>query len=163
MKSSNLFIIFCFLSLYGQQCKTKGTDTGTVRPALPLQTEKPSSSFTDTLVIVSPSVVFYKPDSLQLEKIRQATDQQVFRGSMHEYRYQVRNARIFLKEHFSSIPVMETKQYRFLLFKTKGGTAHLIDLDTSDPVGMYVFDAKKPPLPVDMTNVDTQVFDYFSR
>ena len=45
---------------------------------------KPPSSNQDTEFIKPPSVVFYKPDSLQLINIKSQTEHWIYEGSMHE-------------------------------------------------------------------------------
>jgi hypothetical protein len=125
---------------------------------------KPPASFTDTIMIEYPAAVFYNPDSLQLQKIKNAMNAMDFEGTMHECFYQQRNARRVIREQYPNIKIIETTKARYLLFKIKGTTLELIDLDTkNEPCGMIVFDGKKKPIPVDMTNVDTQLGFYFSK
>jgi len=124
--------------------------------------QKPGSSFKDSLFVLYPAAVFYSPDSQQLLAIKQVTESAVFQSSMHEYEYQMRNAHAYLKEHWHDIRITDAKNVRYLVFrKTDGGVA-IIDLDHHDPCGMFVFDRVQNPLLIDMTNVDTQVADYFT-
>ena len=121
---------------------------------------KPSATYRDTLELPPFSAVFYRPDSLQLQKIRALTGEQVFTSSMHEYESQVNYATRFLKTDRKDIHVYATDRARFLLFKNKN-KIYTIDLDHYDPVGLFVFDGKKAPAPMDMMNVETQVNEYF--
>ena len=123
---------------------------------------KPSATYRDTLVLPPFSAVFYRSDSLQLQKIRAVTKEQVFESSMHEYDSQVRYASQFLKTQRSDIHVYTTDHARFLLFKNKN-RIYTIDLDHYDPVGLFFFDGKKAPALMDMMNVETQVNEYFSN
>jgi len=44
------------------------------------------------------------------------------------------------------------------------GKVEVIDLNTkNDPCGLFVFNGQKPPLLVDMTNIDTDLGFYFSK
>ena len=126
--------------------------------------EKPPATYPDTLIINFPSAVFYKPDSLQLSRIKALTDTMVFDGSMHEYFYQMRNARIVLKKNWPLVSIIESEKCRYLLFIKKDGTREYIDLDTKyDTHGLFVFDGIKSPVMVDMTNIETIAGFYFSR
>lgn len=123
---------------------------------------KPPSSYNDKLSVPPLSAVFFQPDSAQFTKIESVTDKQIFKGSMHEYEYQIRNARLFLKQHWPYLNVIDTKNIRFLLFQHRNKITDTVDLNRNDPAGMYVFDGIRQPLLIDMTNVETQVPDYFS-
>lgn len=122
---------------------------------------KPPSTFADTLIIDFPAAVFYHPDSVQLVKIKEQTDASVFDGSMHEFYYQMRNARMVIKKTWPELKITEAKNYRYLLFITPGNSRHCIDLDIiSDAYGLLVFNQKKPPLAVDMMNIETGMSFY---
>jgi hypothetical protein len=123
--------------------------------------QKPGSSFRDSLFVLFPAAVFFSPDSAQTIGINKVTDPAVFEGSMHEYYYQVRNARQYMKDHWQKVTLMDAVNFRYLVFRKADGSVTIIDLDRQDPCGMFVFDRIKDPLLIDMTNVDTQVSDYF--
>jgi len=59
---------------------------------------KPPSSFSDTIAIDFPAAVFYNPDSMQLEKIKEITPKNEFESEVHNCFYLMRNARIILKK-----------------------------------------------------------------
>jgi len=125
---------------------------------------KPGSSFHDTLQVNFAAAVFYEPDSMQLEKIRAVTERRIFDGSMHEYFFQRRNAHLFLKEHWPSIRIIDTKHIRYLHFVRSDKASELIDLDQmNDAYGIFVFDPKKKAMQLDMTNIETQVPQYFTN
>lgn len=126
--------------------------------------EKPPSTYPDTLIVSAAAAVFYHPDSLQLARIKAQTDSSVFDGSMHEFYYQMRNARIVIRKTWPALPITESKNYRFILFISKSKTRYCVDLDEKpDPYGMVVFNGKKPPLFVDMTNIETEVSFYLNN
>lgn len=132
-------------------------------PASTVITKQPGT-FQDTLTIHSPAAVFYHPDSFQLVRIKEHTDPMHYEGSMHEYFFQMRNARIVLKKTWPSLTIIEAKKYRYLLFIEKNGKQECIDLDKrNDPYGLFVFDLKKPPRIVDMTNIETDISFYLSE
>ncbi len=121
---------------------------------------KPPSSYEDSLIIDGAAAVFFEPDSAQYLRIREVTDPQVFAGSTHEYSYQMRNAHRFLNANWPRVPVIEAKNVRFLLFR-KSGSPVCMDLNRQDPYGLFLFDGRQDPVLIDMTNIDTQVPDYF--
>jgi hypothetical protein len=123
---------------------------------------KPGSTYGDTLQVTTTSAVFYQPDSIQLTKIRAVTDQRIFDGTMHEFFYQQRNAHLFLKQHWPGLQIVDAKNIRYLQFIKPGNHSEIIDLDKeNDACGMFLFDPAKSPLLIDMTNIETQVPDYF--
>lgn len=122
---------------------------------------KPPAAYTDTLQIDFSAAVFYHPDSTQLLKIKEQTDSAAFDGSMHEFFYQMRNARRVIQKTWPGLKITEAKNYRYLLFVTLDKTRHCIDLDTkNDAYGLLVFNPKKPPQTVDMMNVETEISFY---
>jgi hypothetical protein len=124
---------------------------------------KPGATYQDTLVIPPVSVVFYEPDSIQLDKIRTANDPSVFSAAMHEFEFQIRNARHFLKTYKPRLRILEARNVRYLQF-IGGEHTMVIDLDTrNDACGMYLFDGRQPPHPADMMNVETEVPGYFQQ
>jgi hypothetical protein len=126
--------------------------------------DKPGSSFTDTLTVIMPAVVFYQPDSMQLKRIKMVTDKRIFDGSTHEYFYQQRNAHIFLKKYWPHLRIIDAKNLRFIQFVKADKSFELIDLDKmNDAYGMLVFDTHKPALFLDMTNIESQVPEYFKK
>jgi hypothetical protein len=122
---------------------------------------KPPATYSDTLIINFPAAVFYHPDSLQLLKIKAQTDSMVFDGNMHEFFYQMRNARLVIQKTWPGLKITEAKNCRYILFIKKDNTSECVDLDTrSDAYGLFVFNRKKHPLLIDMMNVETEVSFY---
>jgi hypothetical protein len=125
---------------------------------------KPPGSFSDTITIDFPSAIFYKPDSLQLEKIKAITNTMIFDGMMHDCFYQMKNSRRVLRKYYPRVRIVEVKNARYLLFKKTGDQKECIDLDTkNDPCGIFIFDGYKAPRLVDMTNIGTELGFYFSK
>ena len=123
---------------------------------------KPPSTYQDTLIIEKTAAVFYHPDSLQLAKIKKIVDSLVFDGSMHEYFYQMRNARMVINKSWPDIKIIETKNVRYLLFKKNNNETKCIDLDAKgDPYGLFLFDRKHDPELADMMNIDNELSRYF--
>ncbi len=126
--------------------------------------KKPAATYTDTLLVNFPAAVFYQPDSIQLFRIKAKTDSMVFDGTMHEYFYQMRNARRVIKKNWPQLTIIESIRYRFLLFIKKNITPEYIDLDTkNDSHGLFVFDGKKSPIMVDMSNIETDISFYLKK
>jgi len=125
---------------------------------------KPPSNFNDTMQIDSRVAVFYLPDSLQLEKIKELTDSSIFEAAMHEYFFQMRNARMSIKRDWSLLKIVEAKNIRFLLFKGKDNDSTYIDLNTkNDSHGLFLFQPGKKPHYADMMNIDTELGYYFKK
>lgn len=123
---------------------------------------KPGSSFQNILIVTESCALFYKPDSMQKEKIKAVTEAQIFESSMHDFFYLQRYARRFLKEHWAGLKIINAENVRFLAFIKKDQTPDIIDLDKlDDSYGLIVFNRIKSPLQIDMANVETQVPDYF--
>src|SRR5205085_7055433 len=98
---------------------------------------------------------------LQLEKLKQISEERIFDGTMHEYFFQMRHAGNFLKQFKPQLHVVWLKKARFLLFGKFNHTSTVIDLNNYEAKGLFVFDGKKDPVLIEMTNVETQVSDYF--
>lgn len=137
--------------------QTKSSTTAAVKNNKP----KPPATYGDTLIINFQAAVFYHPDSLQLLKIKAQTDPAVFNSNAHEFFYQMRNARMVIQKTWADLKITEAKNYRYLLFVTADNKRHYIDLDTKNVAyGLLVFNRKKPPLMVDMMNVETEISFY---
>ncbi|QEC69863.1 hypothetical protein FRZ67_22130 [Panacibacter ginsenosidivorans] len=125
---------------------------------------KPYSTFQDTLKVSKPSAVFFHPDSLQLEKIKQQTDSTAFKDLTHVDFYLTQNARNVIRNAWPSLNIIEARSFRYLLFLKKDGSKEYIDLDQYvETFGLFLFDGKKSPKFVDMMNVDTELYFYFKK
>ena len=158
-------MIVCLLG-----CTDQGTST---KKNLPVQTQpdtnsfsykKPPSSFGDTLVITGESAVFYNPDSLQREKIKEITRKNVYESEEHDCFYLMRNARIVLKKYWPQIHIVETSANRYLLFVKADKNNTCVDLNSKgDMCGIFLCDGKKEPELADMMNIETALGFYFSK
>lgn len=169
-KFKNLTNLILFLAPLLLSCNNNsaGKNQPTVTPAhkkFPRQyIAKPPSSFEDTLIIHTPSALFYKPDSVQLEKIKSVNKPMVFEGLMHDCFFQMRNAHTVLKKYYPKIKIIESTKARYLLFVKEDKSDSCIDLNKNNDIcGMYIFNLKKDPELVDMTNVDTELEFYFKK
>jgi hypothetical protein len=125
---------------------------------------KPPSSFQDTMKIDFPAAVFYIPDSLQLEKIKELTDSAIFEAAMHEYVFQMRNARMSISRDLPQLKIVEARNVRYLLFHGKGNDSTYVDLNTKDDShGLFLFQPGKKPHYADMMNIDTELGYYFKN
>lgn len=125
---------------------------------------KPPSGNADTCTISVPSAVFYYPDSLQLEQIKQQTDPSVFTSMMHEYSYQINYSKKIIETTWPKLTVAVCSNCRFLKFLKQNGTHRIIDLNSrNDAYGLYVFDLQKDPVVIDMTNVETGISFYLEQ
>lgn len=125
---------------------------------------KPPAHTTDTLLINFSAAIFYNPDSLQLEEIKSITKPGVYDAMMHEYFYQMRNARMSIKRGYPELKIIEAKNIRFLLFRGKTDDAEYIDLNSkNDPYGLFLFQPGKKPHFADMMNIDTELGFYYNK
>ena len=157
-------LIFVFIHFYSciNTGSPKKNKTEIPANSHAVQNKKPSSSFSDTLVINKISAVFYNPDSLQLNKIQAITKKELYETDVHNCFYLMRNARMVLKKYWPHIHIIETSEYRYLLFIKADNSQTCIDLDTQqDMCGILLFDRKKEPELIDMMNVDTALGFYF--
>jgi hypothetical protein len=152
-----------FVGSCNQLNKEKIQPLETSKITRPQIIKKPASSFNDTLIIKSNSAVFYVPDSVQMEKIKNVNQKEVFDLLIHNCHYQMQNARQVIKKDWPKIKIIETSTHRYLLFEKANKDEKCIDLnDKNDICGLFLFDGKKDPALVDMPNIDTQLHLYFS-
>jgi len=155
-----LFVVYLYSCTNTESSKKKNAEIPLASHAV--QYKKPSSSFGDTLVINDISAVLYNPDSLQLHSIQAITKKELYETNVHNCFYLMRNARMVLKKYWRHIHVIETSEYRYLLFIKADKSQVCIDLNTKDDMcGIFLFDRKKEPELVDMMNIDTALGFYF--
>ena len=156
------------LSLFACSCtgsvqKDKHSDNGNAERK-PEIVKKPASSFEDTIIIDQKSAVFYSPDSMQMEKIKAVNENVIFETITHNCYYQMQNARIVLRKYWPQIRVIETSRVRYLLFVTRNKRKICVDLNSKNNIcGIFLFDQKKNPVPVDMPNINTALGFYFKK
>jgi hypothetical protein len=126
--------------------------------------QKPGSNFQDTLFVKSfPVVLFYNPDSLQLDSLKMRTAVSVFQSQTHEYFFQMRNARLVLKRDWPFMNQVYTQHARYIEFEN---SKHhfLIDLNTlPDMSGIIIWNGNKKPHAIDMMNIETEMRYYFEK
>lgn len=156
--------IFVIIYLYSCTNTNSSKKNKTKLPATPhaVRYKKPPSSYNDTLVINNISAVLYNPDSLQLNKIQAIIEKELYETDVHNCFYLMRNARIVLKKYWPRIHVIESSEYRYLLFIKADNSQTCIDLNSKeDMCGIFLFDRKKEPELIDMMNIDTDLGFYF--
>ncbi len=159
------YFIYLLATLFYFSC-TNGTRQKTIINKSEINEDiklKPSSGFSDTVKINSPVAVFFKPDSLQFEKIKAITDSAIFESMEHDCFYQMRYAGIAIKRLYPKLTILEIKKVRYLLFEYDKKGHIYIDLDKKDPCGIFIFDGHKAPLFVDMTNLESELGFYFDN
>lgn len=159
----SILFFLCFWVMINVNCnhhqkENKSEENTTNLPVY----KKPTSGYQDSLYINEPAAVFYHPDSLQLLKIKEGMDSSVYDGTMHEFFYQIRNAKNILSKTWPGIRIIDAKNCRFLVFQKKDNSKEVIDLDQkNDAYGLFLFDQIKSPLLADMTNIETALGTYF--
>ena len=157
-------LFFTVFSCNNNESANKGVVSQVKTVTIPKTSPKPHSTYPDTLMINHPAAVFYRPDSIQLAKIKAVSDPMYYEASLHEYFYQMLTARNIFKKTWPWLTIIESDKYRVLMFIRKNNSREYIDLDTMyDTHGLFVFDGKKSPILIDMTNVETQVSFYLKE
>ena len=124
---------------------------------------KPASRSMDTLWITGRAAVFFEVDKEQLEQLSSTLPENILETMMHEYFYQMRNARQLLKQEWQDVQIVETSTARWLAFKQTSSTKTMIDLDKNNELcGIYLFNPPGEPIFTDMMNIDTQAGFYFN-
>lgn len=165
MKSYWLLMLFC-VAVY-TSCTDPAKPKQNTLPISRVQKQtrnKPPSSFSDTLTIQPNSAVFYYPDSLQDLHIKAETEAGVYKSLVHENEYQMRYSRKVLKQYYRKITMRYARNIRYLAFHKTDGQYFYLDLNTkNDAFGLLVFDGIQKPELLDMTNVETELADYFKH
>lgn len=121
---------------------------------------KKLSSESDTLTINTKSAVFYQPDSLQIEKRMKESGEEAFRAGADDYVYHVNTSANYLEKQ--GLPVIESKNKKYIQFIMKDKKVKLIKLDTLPELwGMYLFDPMKMPHYADITLIERDYKSYF--
>jgi hypothetical protein len=157
------FVPVVMLSLSGCSNKQGSEQVEEQQQEKPSKITKAVSSSGASLVIEKRAVVFFNPDSIQLESFRSATNKQTFETMKHDCFFQMRNARNVLKRSWPGIRIKEVRDTRYLLFVKEDGNVVRYDLDSLDLCGMVLFDPVKDPVIADMMNVETELGFYFSK
>lgn len=156
-------VSFCLMVSCSNSTQQNTTDTKKNIPTDSIH-QKPASSFSDTVTIGFPAAVFYNPDSLQLLKIKAATDTMIFGSIMHEYEYQMKYSRKVLKKQYPKIKIISVMNARYIQFNKADGKKEIIDLNNNNNTcGLYLFNVKNVPLPADMMNIESALYFYFSK
>jgi hypothetical protein len=157
----------CIAAILLFSCSGKSSPRVADKPGAPDSTilpvyKKPSSGFTDTLRVTGKAAVFFDADSSQLKKIKSLLPAMNYENDVHDCFYQMRNARIELKKYWPGLRIFEVLKARYLLFEKPGEAPVIMDLDKQNAMcGIYIYDPRKQPLFVDMTNIDTELHFYF--
>jgi len=126
--------------------------------------KKPGSSYNDTLIVHGKAAVFYSPDSLQVQKIKQVNVSDVYATITHDCYYQMQNALLVIKKYWPKVKTIQNSKARYLLFLKADKTKICIDLDKKNDIcGLFLFDGKQDPVLVDMPNIDTALGFYFKK
>jgi hypothetical protein len=165
---ADLFLISCIALFTSVGCKD-GTPKNNPQQNVPgapkhLIRKKPPSSFSDSLFIDSRSVVFFAPDSVQMENIKEVNEEVIFESLEHDCYYQMRNARQVIEKYWPGLPVKLASKDRWLVFRRIHGADSIVDLNhINDICGIFLFDPGKNPVRITMTNIDSELGFYFSK
>ena len=160
------FSFIAFAISIGCHGGTPKTSPGKKEPGTTIHIirQKPPSSFSDSLLIDSRSVVFFTPDSVQMEKIKDVNEEVIFESLEHDCYYQMRNARQVIEKYWPGLTVSNANKNRWLVFRRTHGADSIVDLNRiNDICGIYLFDPAKKPVRITMTNIDSELGFYFSK
>jgi hypothetical protein len=163
-QQSMFYLFLVYLSLLVSCAEKAGSNKQEKQQeSLPAKT-KPGATGSDSLRVNAASVIFFEPDSIQLEKIRQITEDRIFKSNVHDFEFQSYTVKMYVKKNRPDLKVFRAKNFRYIVFVKSDNRNEVIDLDKiADAWGMYVFDPKKEPQLSDMMNVDTEIPRYFSK
>lgn len=154
----------CVLQACSSPPHKQVSPSDTLKKPSPEKYRKPASSYSDTIFITGISAIFFQPDPVQKEKIRQTLDSMVFDSNEHDCIFQPRYSRKYILENWPAVRVLETLQNRYIHFLKKDGQVRVIDLNANnDMCGLYLFDGIQDPVVADMTNVETSLSQYFNK
>lgn len=157
LKSISLVLVFFIIA-----CNQNGKNSKLEAKNGRIINHKPKSTASDSLVVLGHTAVFYYPDSIQLNKIKSITDPQIVDGTLHELQYQIKYSKKVIRTNWRELNILDAQNVRFLVFKKDTGNQIIIDLDTfDDPYGLFVFNGNKPPVWIDMTNLEQGLHYYF--
>ena len=123
---------------------------------------KPASSNADTLWVKQPAAIFFQPDSLQMLAIQSNMDTTVYKSQVHELFYQMRNARLVMREFYPAISIIETNRHRYISCWIDVTHLTVIDLNQlHDISGIILFDGRHPTKVNDMMNIETELGEKF--
>ncbi len=167
LKAGLFLISFIFLfTSTGCQHGTPKNNTLQNAPVTPKHVirKKPPSSFSDSLLIDSRSVVFFAPDSIQMENIKEANEEVIFESLEHDCYYQMRNARQVIGKYWPGLEVRLASKERWLVFRRTHSADSIVDLNQiNDICGIFLFEPAKNPVRITMTNIDSELGFYFSK
>lgn len=124
----------------------------------------PPSGSGDSLVIDSGAAVFFRQDSLRLERIKSILKDRVFESLSHDCLFEMKYARSVLQKSRPSLPIVNDSTHRWLIFVKKDGTRKRIDLYTiQDICGVILFDGTRDPERASMPDIDTALWNYFGE
>ena len=166
MKAATVFLLAVGCILWGGCSAPTNTIPANrvTTPVFPVKAvlEKPTSSNADTLWVKKPAAVFFQPDSLQMLAIQSKMDATVYKSLVHELFYQMRNARLVMREYYPSISIIETNRHRYISCWIDESHSTVIDLNQlHDISGIILFDGKRPTQVSDMMNIETELGEKF--
>jgi hypothetical protein len=152
-------LLFSSCSSHHNQNMVKSNSVPVTKNAI---IKKPGSSYNDTITVKANTAVFYSPDSLQLVKIKEVNQINIFDMITHDCHFQMLNARKVLKENWPKIKIIDAQKARYVVFVKDDQSKVIVDLDQKNDIcGLLLFDGKKNPVLADMPNIETVLTLYF--
>ncbi len=163
MKPIRIQIVFLLVISILTGCRTNSRDSIPSSQEATNHRNKPTSFFQDSLFIHGDAAVFYYPDSIQLQTIKEVTNPQIFDGTFHELEYQIKFSKKTLQSEWPKLAIIDARKVRFIVFNKVNGTSSIVDLNNyNDPEGLFIFNGIKDPILVDMTNLSQGLEYYFN-
>ena len=153
---TRLFMAYLlFLPLFASSCK-KRIDLSSRDSLL-------KGSAADTVVLKEKAVLFFRVDTLQLQRIQQKTLEMVYDSSARECVSVTNNARLALRANWQDLKEIDNKGARYLMCVRSDKSRICIDMNAPGELcAIYAFDPSKDPQPVDMQSVEQSIRNYFT-
>ncbi|HLO79728.1 MAG TPA: hypothetical protein VK166_02150 [Chitinophagaceae bacterium] len=147
----------------GCRDKQQAVQANSQMPSHSVKFTKAASSSGATMVVDKRSVLFFHPDSTQLESFKTTANAQIYESVTHDCFFQMRNARNVLKKYWPGLRIKEVYDTRYIIFVKQDSSIVRYDLDSLEFCGMVLFDGVQDPKIADLTNVDTELGFYYSK
>ena len=118
----------------------------------------------DTVVIKEKAVLFFHPDTLQIQRIQAKNPELNYENQAHDCQVMINNARLVLRQNYREIKELDNKGARYLLCIRNDNSNICIDMNApAELCAIYAFDPDNDPYPVDPKDAETAFKNYFHR
>ena len=117
----------------------------------------------DTIVLVEKAVLFFRPDTLQVQRIQAKVPDAEFRNTMQECAKSTEMVKLSLRKNWPTVRDVDNKGARYLLCTKNDKSRICIDMNASPELcALYAFDPAKDPQPIGLMNSEIEIYNYFN-